>query len=240
MITQNGQILYYIISSSAGYAKVHSAHPSSSADTLYSPKIYDRRESIFLLHWSALYSSGTAKVVFYTAYILQQKLKETENIFLPHTIKINTVHKYIWTGAIYFSSTHFGPVPTSSRRPQSTDQYRTLWQNAALQGCGSVLLCKWWMSWLQIHSYPVQAILLGLRNAWIGRHYDPSECQESLPQLHSVTSSAMLLCETQIPNEITNVHIQLHLPTALTCYRQFGTNIQQSDTYCSISVYRCK
>jgi len=57
-------------------------------------------------------------------------------------------------------------------------------------------------SWL-----PVHAILLGLRNARIGRHYDPSECQESLPQLHSVTSSAKLPHETQIPNEVTNVHI---------------------------------
>jgi hypothetical protein len=59
-----------------------------------------------------------------------------------------------------------------------------------------------------------------------------------LPQLHSVTSSAIMPCETQIPNKITNVHIQLHLPRALACYRQFDTNIQQSDTYCSISVYR--
>jgi len=50
IITQNGHILYYIISSSAGHTKVHSAHPSSSADTLYSPDIYGRRESIFLLH----------------------------------------------------------------------------------------------------------------------------------------------------------------------------------------------
>jgi len=49
IITQDGQILYYIISSSAGHAKVHTAHPLSSADTLYSPNIYGRRESIFLL-----------------------------------------------------------------------------------------------------------------------------------------------------------------------------------------------
>jgi hypothetical protein len=105
-----------------------------------------------------------------------------------------------------------------------------------------VLLGKGWMSWLHIHGHPVQAILFGLRNASIGRHYsyDPWECQDSLPQLHSVTSSAMPPCETQIPNAITNVHIQLHLPRALTCYRQFGTNIQQSDMYCSISVYRCE
>jgi hypothetical protein len=77
--------------------------------------VYGRRESIFFCcSESALYSSATAKVVFQTAYILQQKQKENENIFVPHTIKINTVHKYIWREAIYFSSTHFGPVPTSS------------------------------------------------------------------------------------------------------------------------------
>jgi len=39
IITQDRQILYYIISRSAGHAKVHTAHPLSSADTLYSPNI---------------------------------------------------------------------------------------------------------------------------------------------------------------------------------------------------------
>lgn len=130
--------------------------------TLSIPLIYKAGEKVFLrCTESALQSSGTAKVVFYTTYILQQKQKETENIFISNTIKINTVHKYIWREAIYFSSTHFGPAPTSSWQlvHRAVQEMKTECSSSGIWFCvdGQVLNVTTSYSWLLCTSHSTWA-----------------------------------------------------------------------------------